>query len=543
MFRQLIAIALACAVALPALAQGENEIPVETRIAAAGLFKNGLAIVEETLTVRGPGVYRVDRVPKPVLGTFWVASQTPVVARMSTRRLPVADVRATGRDLQSEVAGREVEIAPRDDGRRRIRGTVVALDPPKTPVATLNPYGYVAPQPVSRYLVLRDAAGQRIYIDTSTIGMLRVIDSEETILESRPVLLLEVGGAPGEATPIAIRYLAHGLSWAPSYRVDLLSKHTLRIEQKSVLRNELTDLEDVDLSLITGYPAIPFAHVTSPFSMATSWQNYFSQLNANPQQQNNFMFMNSVVTQQRLGASSSPFSAEGYAFDSSFGEGEGADLHYQRIGKRFLAQGDTMALSVDAGITSYSRLVEWTIPDTRRSDGRPVQQHERQNRPDLYETTVWDALQFRNPLPFPLTTAPAMISEMNRFVGQSRLDWTNRKDEVTLRVTQALSVRTHHTESEEPGSREALRIAGNDFQKSIVVGSVEIQNQRAEVVNILIKRRFSGELIQAGGKPETRLREEGAWSVNPRNEIIWSFTMQPGEKKMMAYRYSVLVDI
>ena len=59
----------------------------------------------------------------------------------------------------------------------------------------------------------------------------------------------------------------------------------------------------------------------------------------------------------------------------------------------------------------------------------------------------------------------------------------------------------------------------------------------------MIKRRFSGELIEAEGKPETRLREEGAWSVNPRNELVWSFKMQPGEKKKMEYRYSVLVDI
>jgi hypothetical protein len=36
--------------------------------------------------------------------------------------------------------------------------------------------------------------------------------------------------------------------------------------------------------------------------------------------------------------------------------------------------------------------------------------------------------------------------------------------------------------------------------------------------------------------------EEGAYSVNRRNELTWSLSVKPGEEKTLTYHYSVLVD-
>lgn len=48
---------------------------------------------------------------------------------------------------------------------------------------------------------------------------------------------------------------------------------------------------------------------------------------------------------------------------------------------------------------------------------------------------------------------------------------------------------------------------------------------------MLIRRRFSGELKSADGEPKTFLREEGAYSVNKRNELTWTITLRPGEEQ------------
>ena len=46
------------------------------------------------------------------------------------------------------------------------------------------------------------------------------------------------------------------------------------------------------------------------------------------------------------------------------------DLHYQPIGKRTLAEGDSLALTVAKGKADYERIVEWLVPDTRDEYGR-----------------------------------------------------------------------------------------------------------------------------------------------------------------------------
>ena len=62
-----------------------------------------------------------------------------------------------------------------------------------------------------------------------------------------------------------------------------------------------------------------------------------------------------------------------------------------------------------------------------------------------------------------------------------------------------------------------------------------------EAINLVIRRRFSGELLRADGEPKSTLREEGVYSVNKRNELLWTLTLKPGEERKLTYRYTVLV--
>ena len=72
-------------------------------------------------------------------------------------------------------------------------------------------------------------------------------------------------------------------------------------------------------------------------------------------------------------------------------------------------------------------------------------------------------------------------------------------------------------------------------------GELSVCNHRAESVTMVIRRRFSGELVEADAAPETIFREEGVYSINRRNELAWTITLKPGEERTLAYRYKVLV--
>lgn len=60
-------------------------------------------------------------------------------------------------------------------------------------------------------------------------------------------------------------------------------------------------------------------------------------------------------------------------------------------------------------------------------------------------------------------------------------------------------------------------------------------------MKLLIRRRFSGDLLKADGEPKCVLLEDGVWSVNKRNELTWTVELQPGAETSLTYQYIVHV--
>jgi hypothetical protein len=518
-----------------------EEPQVKSRFVSLGLFKNGLAIAKQAVTIPGPGTYRIDDVPQPVHGTFWIDPTAGVEARMTTQ-LVDAPIHGNGTmDFQEELVGCDVSILFRDGNIPPATGKVVAVERDNGEDAwdrisqrsQYSPFNNISvPTPSKGFLILENAEG-RTYIDTSMISYLRTKGNSRTVKQRRPVLLLTVSKTDAKPMEIYLSYLTQGISWAPGYRVDLAGPKTLMLEQNAVVKNELADIENAEIMLISGYPNIPFSNVISPFSLSTTWAQYFRQLNQRNETPNP-----TTINSIRQNAPS-PNSGASLAAAPA---GEGVDLHYQSLGIRTLAEGDSLAIGTASGKASYERIVEWIVPDTRDANGHYIQDYRRQEDPGKYEDATWDAVRFKNPLSFPMTTAPVIIVSNGRFNGQQMTDWVNTGEETTLHITKALSLRTYHMEQEEPGEREIVNVGGNDYRVVRVKGELKVNNHRNENVSLVIRRRFSGDLKAADDVPTCVLMEEGAYSVNRRNELTWSLSVKPGEEKTLTYHYSVLVD-
>jgi hypothetical protein len=290
--------------------------------------------------------------------------------------------------------------------------------------------------------------------------------------------------------------------------------------------------------------------VTSLLSARTSLAEFFRSLEMSApryaaiggQLGGNTVTMNQAIAYNPVGAAGPELGA--------VPAGEGVDLHYQSIGKRTLTDGESLALKVADGKAAYQRIVEWLVQDTRDEYGSPAggRRGYRGEEPTTDDDVAWDALRFKNPLSFPMTTGPAMVVSGGRFNGQRTSYWTNAGEETVLRVEKALSVRTRAIEHEEPrkadgsGGRDVVYIGRRQYRNTTVTGDLTANNHRKEDITLLIRRRFSGELVSADGDPKTVLREEGVYSVNKRNELVWQFTLKPGEEKKLAYKYTVLVS-
>jgi len=544
-------------------ARAAEEQPVPSRVVAAGLFKNGLAAIRREVKLPGPGTFLIEDAPDPVHGTWWVESDANVEARTAVREVTLPLRLGDNPDLQRALAGRKVTVHFRDGQIPAATGTVEAMPPPQAnevwsrTYETATDYGSSGWRPwygsgsgsgsspgvgpasaPARFLVLRSESGWT-YVDMGMVAYLRSEGAADPVRHRRPVLLLSLPAGARAAT-VTLTYLTKGLAWAPSYKVDISDPRTLALTQGAVVRNEFGDLEETRVELITGFPNVPFAHVGSPFAMRTGWAAFFQQLNQR------FAAGRAAaghVASQQAVTSNEPGDA-GWDL-SATPAGEGVDLHYQPIGARSLKEGEAISLNVASARAPYERIVEWRVPDTRDEWGRPVDRNSdpygRLHDPERFEADPWDALRFRNPLGFPMTTAPATVVARGRFNGQSMVRYTSAGEEATVRVNKALSVRTRAVEVEGEAARDLVPWGGRTFRRVTVNGELTVNNHRNEKATLLLRRQFTGELVSADGDPKKILREEGVYSVNTRRELIWELPLKPGEERILRYQYRVLV--
>jgi hypothetical protein len=483
-----------------------QEPVAKSKIVAAGLFKNGLAVIKREVVLPGAGTYRLEELPDPVHGTWWVESATPVETSVKTREVLVPADGDT--HFQDNLAGSTATVHFKGGKPEPVSGTVL-----KT----------AGKGEAGQFLVLKTAKS-RLFIDPGQIAMVEADGNDApTRKMNRPVLLLAGPGArPNEK--IMVTYLTHGLAWVPSYRVDITDPKKLSIELATVVKNDLEGLVDADLRLISGFSSVEFAHVSSPLSPKQTWESFIQQLQGDTPAKYTF---SSVANSISL---PSNFRRAGDAIDiGATPRGEGVDLHFQPIGKRTLAKGEALSLSIAKETAPYERIVEWLIPDKET---------------DAEVEDTWDALRFKNPFKFPMTTGPAMITADGQFNGQRTSKYVSSGEQTHLRVTKSLSVRTRHSEREvagKNGDREYIWLGGSRYRKSTVAAELLVSNHRQEDVKVVIQRRFSGELLTADGGPRTTLREEGVHSINRRNELVWVVELKAGAERRLTYQYSVLV--
>jgi hypothetical protein len=520
----LCCIALLLAVASYAPAQ---ETVAKSKIVSVGLFKNGLAVVKRAVLIDKAGVYRLDASPEPVHGSFWIESSAKVEAAVKMRDVEMPLHAEGGMRLQQDLAGKTVTLTFRNDKLGQVTGTLVKLAKP-TP-----PEGMTAPErPVyESFLVLKTAKG-RLYVNPADVMMIQTDDADDKIVQRKPVLVLTVEKSAKKPT-IYVSYLTNGLAWAPSYHVDISNPKTLAIEMAAVIRNEMADLEDAEIKLISGFPSVEFANVTSPLSAHTNWTKFFQEIAARGSSGQDAM-LSQVSLSNNITINRPDFIIRPRIDLGATPAGEGVDLHFESIGKRSLLRDEALSLTIGKAKADYERVIEWTV-------GTSAVSRKYAGGREQHKNEMWDVLLFKNPFQFPMTTAPALVVEGDRFNGQRTAYWTNVGEEASLKITRSLSVRALSLEQEDSKPNERVVVDDKNYTKVHLKGELVMSNHRKQAIKLHVRHSIRGAISEIDGAPKRTTREDSLEDVNRVHDVVWVVTLNPGEEKKLTYKNSVLV--
>ncbi|MCX7008940.1 MAG: hypothetical protein NTY53_17125, partial [Kiritimatiellaeota bacterium] len=324
-----------------------------------------------------------------------------------------------------------------------------------------------------------------------------------------------------------ISYLAKGITWAPSYRLDLLNEKTARIYAKAQIFNDLEDIDDAEIRVIAGFPNLQFANVVDPMAFHGDMVSWLQNLTSPAQ----VLTRREAVMSQQAVMSNVGF-AGGHDMRADFdpaayaGRGD-SDLFFYELKQVNLKRGERGYFPLFTTEVPYESVYDCRINSSQPAPG---------SRGEAFSEDVWHVLRLSNNSKQPWTTAPAMVTRDGLILGQDTMYYTSLGSRTLLRFTKALDVRASSTEKELERQRN---VPYRDATWDLVTaeGKISLVNLKPVEVTVIVQRTVEGEIITNVQNAELSLAQSGITAVNPTSNLSWEVKMKPRETVGMSYTY------
>jgi len=527
----------------------------DARLRRVALFKNGLGFFVSEVTIpENKDSFRIVPSVAPSHGTFWVAypSKVPfrslVACQVDSEELVEA---VTIAELLKANVGREVKLyfSEKED---LIKGVVKYISedrerPRPEPYApgrsdySRNRYGQLI-QPAR--LMIVETTEAEVAVNPQSVRRVEFPEGEikDTFSKKSKSVEFEVQmDAPAGAEKLTVSYLAKGITWAPSYMVDITRDARAHLSAKAAIINEACELNDVSVQLVTGYPNLQFADVVSPLALKEDLAQFLQALAKGQSERGALGGVMSNVMMQRAAWSGLP---GGESIMPAYGTAEAGkvaeDLFLYPVEKVHLNKGAVGYFALFTESVPYKHIYQWKIPDYVNKEDRYYDRRRREKEGEPDEE-VWHCLRLENKTKVPWTTAPAQIVKDGIILGQDTLNFCPAEGETTLRITRAVGVKAEQLELETDRQREAARMYGYSYDLITVEGKLSVTNFQPKDITLEITKTLSGQVKSS--QPEARVEKlaRGLLRMNAMSELTWTVKLEPGEHQKLGYVYDVYV--
>jgi len=521
-------------------------------IKQVALFKNwrGFFVAEATCPAEKT-TFRLTLPAAPSHGTLWISYPPDVdLGSVTAREAESTEARdaITLAELLEANQGRTVSVTL---GDKEISGVIIYFAPNRK-IVRPNPYapGSGADDGTRRDPWNRTQAGLAlIRTDSGVLGIdprsvTNVAFAGEGVERSvaRPVKRVELNvrlTRPAAGQKLTVTFLAKGVTWAPSYSVDITEEGKAKLSAKALVINDTCELKDVAIELVTGFPHLQFSDIVSPIAKQESLAQFLRALNRGQSERGQSPLTSNVMRQS---VAYSPRGA-GAAMPEYGAAEAGAvaeDLFLYPAGQVTLDRSEVAYVPLFTESVPYRHVYQWDIPDYVDERGRYDYNRGQPDSQDI-EQEVWHSLRLTNTTKVPWTTAPGQTTKNGAILGQDTLKYTPVGGDVTLRITRAVGLKAEQIELETNRKREAMRLYGDVFDLITVQGRLSVLNAQGKAVAMEITKTLSGEVKSTEPDAQREKLAKGLRRMNGLTKLTWTINLPPAAEKQLTYTYEVYV--
>ena len=526
----------------------EDSIPLlNTKPKNIAVFKNGLGFfIREGETTLKDGWAVATYVPDAALGTLWIgtldkdAQLEEVVAFMENVKSETNAV--TFQELLKANIGKSVIITAYN---QIIEGIIKSVPEDQMPYSEASQlYAQLTPrnvQPQAAAITIIKTEKGDVAINKNAITKIEFPANYFTkILSQRREKRIKFRvNSPEKKANLSLSYLQKGISWIPSYLVNIEDPEKARITMKAVLINDVENLEGAEVFFVVGYPNFVYADVLSPLTLGQALNQFIGALEGGDSRRNEYGRMANIMRQSVTFAEEAPASS----LDASYATLKGVpgaseeDLFLYHKKGISLNKGERAYYHIFSQQVDYKHIYEWDVPDTINVDPRGYQQS---GQPEKVPEQVWHSIKLTNSTDYPWTTAPALTISGWKPLAQDIINYTPKGTKTNLKLTVATDIKTNKHEYEIERQRD-VRLYQYSYDLVTVTGELYIKNAKAKDVSMEIKKKITGEVIEVSHEGKVEKVAEGLRGVNYNSFISWEIPVKAGDEVQITYTYKVYI--
>jgi len=531
------------ALSMPASGEKDNPLPIlQTKAKTLAIFKNGLGFFIREGEVELHENWAVTKyVPQAALGSLWIGSLDKD-AQLEEVIGFFEDVKSEGeaitlQEMLHANVGKKAKITAHN---QIIEGIIKSIPENR------EPYQESAQQRVQPYqglIVIISTKEGDVAINKNAISKIEFSPGySKRILSQRKEKRIKFKiSTPKKKAKLSLSYLQKGISWIPSYLVNIEDPKKARITMKATIINDVEDLENVDAFFVVGYPNFMYADVLSPMALDQALSHFITSLEAGSRRRNEYSQMSNIMRQSapaafREEARDQPLDY-GYAAIKGVPGASEEDLFlYHKKGIN-LKKGERAYYHIFSQEVEYKHIYEWNVPDTLNVDPRGYQRSGQQQQD---REQVWHSIKLKNSTEYPWTTAPALTVSGWKPLAQDTINYTPKTTKTNLKLTIATDIKTNRHEYEIERQRD-VRLYRSSYDLVTVKGELYINNAKSKDVTMEIKKKVTGEVLEASHNGKIEKVAEGLRGVNFNSYISWEVPVKAGEEIEVTYTYKVYI--
>ena len=532
-----------CALLLPAVAEKENPLPVlNTKPKTIAVFKNGLGFFIREGEVELLDKWAVtESVPQATLGSLWIGSldedtQIEEVIGFFEELKSVTEA-ITLQDLLKANIGKKAAVTVNN---QVIEGTIRSVPEDRVPYSE-SILQRVPSQPA--VIAIISTKEGEVAINKNAISKIEFPPNFSTKIPSQERakrIKFKLATRKKKAV-LSLSYLQKGISWIPSYLVNIEDSKKARITMKATLINDIEDLENVDAFFVVGYPNFMYADVLSPLALDQALSQFIIGLEAGARRRDEYSQLSNIMRQSMPAAVREEARVQpldyGYAAIKGVPGASEEDLFLYHKKGISLKKGERAYYHIFSQEVDYKHIYEWNVPDTLNVDPSGYQ---RSGQPQRDSEQVWHSVKLENSTDYPWTTAPALTVSGWKPLAQDVINYTPKGIKTNLKLTVATDIKTNRNEYEIERQRD-VRLYRSSYDLVTVKGELYINNAKSKDVTMEIKKKVTGEVLEVSHDGKIEKVAEGLRGVNFNSFISWEIPVKAGEEVEVTYTYKVYI--